>query len=344
MVPIIYAFSKPDKPVEPSELNFEFDKNPNPKLIKYGFNKISEDIDLVGLMSNSHYKVGLNFDFDRNDEQSFITKMGNLGAIHFDKNFAEFWEILMLFNLLDKNQIINTNHKETLNDIIDFYKNLTNSKKKWSFIDVNDKKSVATLIVYKYSEMDIDENVAIQFIIDDLPKILSIQKKDSTMILQFFGTQTQMSAELIYYLASYYNEAYLVKPMVTSELSDSKYLVLIGLNNIIKFPIPKHSKNVYLHSIGLKNLPNNMTTIIQCFNSKMMPRRYKKYYQIKSYLDTKVYEGADYQNFIKIQNENVDKWISMFTNLADIRKLTDNAVENSSNICSAFNKLASILA
>lgn len=342
MDPIIYAFAKPDKPMETSSLKFEFDNKPSPKLIKFGFNNIAEELDLLGLTSNPHYRAGLNFDFEREDEQSFVVRVESTWHVkNFNKTFAEFWEILTMFGLLENDQTISTSHKKEMENILDLYKKMSEGKKKWNIASAKDKR--VTLVVQKYSDADVDENATIQLLIDDLPKLLPIQSQGSSMVLQLFSTQTRTTAEIIYYLASYYNEAYLVKPTVISDLSDSKYLVLIGLNAVPKFAIPKHPKNVYLHTIGLKELPENYGTMIQCFNSEVMPKKYQKYYQIKSYLDTKVYEGATYQDLINKQNQNTEKWISIFGDLSNIKSVIDAAVQKSSDRCSVYKKLANIL-
>lgn len=338
----IYAFTKPDKQIESSDLKFEFDDKPSPKLIKYGFNNMAEELDLLNLMSNPHYRAGLNFDFERQDDLSLTIKAETeLDAKNFNQTFAEFWEILIMFGMLNNDQNISTNNKEEMQNVIDLYKKISKSKNKLNIVNVNDKK--ATLVIQKYSDTDIDENAAIQFILNDLVQLLQTQAKNANMVLQLFSTQTQTMAEIIYYLTSFYNEAYFVKPTVISDLSNSKYLVLIGLNSVPKLIIPKHPKNVYLHSIGLKGLPNNFTTVIQCFNSEIIPRKYRKYHLIKSYLDTQVYEGATYQDFINQQNENTNKWLTIFRDLTNIEKITDNAVKKSDEQCNVYNKLAHIL-
>lgn len=338
----IYSFGKPDKPIESTELNFEFDDNPAPKLIKYGFNNITEELDLTDLMTNPHYKAGLSFDFERKDDLSFTTLVEtDFNIKNFNQTFAEFWEILTMFNLLNNDQNILTSNKKEVQNIIDLYKKMSKDKNKLVIAKDNDNK--ISLIIQKYSNINIDENAAIQFIINDLPLLLQSQTTNGNMILQLFNTQTQAMAEIIYYLTNFYNEAYLIKPTVIPDLSNSKYLVLIGLNDNPKFIIPKHPKNVYLHSIGLKTLPNNFTTVIQCFNSDIMPRKYRKYHQIKSYLDTKVYEGATYQDFIIKQNENSKKWLEIFKDLSGISKVTDDTIQKSSKRCSVYNKLANVL-
>ena len=69
--PIIYKFPKrTNKGIKLFPSDFIFDTNPNPKLIKYGFNQTVDKLDLAPLTNNSYYKNGLKFNFDRNDALS----------------------------------------------------------------------------------------------------------------------------------------------------------------------------------------------------------------------------------------------------------------------------------
>ena len=332
MEPIIYTLGKPDRIIDNSELHFSFEETPSPKLIKYGFNNINETLNLGLITSNSFYKTGLLFDFDRDDKDSFYAK----ASIHFknknfDLTFAEFWEIIALFSLFNTNQTIVTTHGDTIADIIAAYQKIYSNKAKLA-VASGKSANKATLVIHKFSEIDIDENAVIQLIINDLPHLLDIQVKGASMILQLFGSQTQTTAEIIHYLSTLYDEAYLIKPTVTSDLSDSKYLVLIGLSDKARLTVPKHAKDLYLNSIGIVT-PNDLVATIQCFNSIVIPKKYRKYNQIKSYLDTKVYEGITYQEMIRAQNENTDKWLETFTDMTKMKSLVDDAIKRSSTRC-----------
>lgn len=319
-----------------------FDTNPSPKLIKYGFNNMIDQLDLMAITSISYYRAGLNFDFARTGKDSIATKFSKIfGTKNVDQSFAEFWEIISLFNLFNTNVDIQTSHPDTITDIINAYTLISKSKNKINLIN---KKGKASLIIHKFSDVDIDENAAIQFIINDLPNLLSNQTVSANMVLQIFGTLTQTMAELIYYLSSLYEESYLIKPSVISEIFDSKYLVLLRLKNQTKFQLPKHSSDVYLASIGI-NIPDDVVTTIQCMNAETMPSKYKKYYEIKSYLDSKVYEGATYQEMLERHDEYGEKWIETYTDLtkpieilANILKKTDAKCMRRSSLINLLNK------
>ena len=348
MEPIIYALPKSDQDINPSELNIYFDTYPSPKLIKYGFNNIGDQLNMVALTSVPYYKAGLEFDFNRQDNNSISVKATKFfNNKNFDQTFAEFWEIFTLFNLLEQGQtIFSPRNSATIKNVTDSYQKLSKNKANNNiFYDIltTAQKTKASLVVHKYSDIDIDENAAVQFIINDLQNLLNSQKNGSNMVLQFFNLQTQISAEIIFLLSMLYVDAYLIKPTIVSDLFDTKYLVLMNLKHTFNLVIPKHPNDVYIASLGLKQIPNQYDTVIQCMNSDIMPKKYKRYNLIKSYLDTKVYEGATYQEFIKSQNENTQKWLETFGDLSKSKSLIDESLKKTEARCDNHSKLIAML-
>lgn len=344
MEPIIYTLPKSDREIKIVESEFYFDSYPSPKLIKYGFSHLNNQLDLKTLFSTPYYKVGQNFDFERTDENSLSFQIAQqFGIKKFDLNFAKIWELLVLFPLLDKNQTISVSNDTdvvTVEEIIKMYKKIKTATNKYT---VTKNSTSASLIIYKYSDIDIEENAAIHFIIKSLPKLLSSQTTGSNMIIQLFDLQTKTTAELIYYLSSIYNEAYLLKPTVIFDLSDEKYLVLIGLKKPTVFKFPKNDANLFLYSLGLDNIPDDIVTIIQCMNAHLMPKKYNKYKQIKEYLNIKVYEGATYQDMIKSQNTYTKKWLETFLDITHINSVLDTSLSKTQKKCTDFPQLSTLL-
>ena len=180
MEPIIYILPKIDQKNKPVESDFHFDKYPSPKLMKYGFNNIDDQIDLIHLTSVPQYKAGLEIDFDRIDgvDKKYLTKFPK----NIDTTFAEFWEILNLFSLLTTEKTIYTSHADTTKEILNTFQNITGKSIKHSII--SGKKTKATLIINKISDIEIDENAATELIINILSELLEIQNTGSNMILQ----------------------------------------------------------------------------------------------------------------------------------------------------------------
>lgn len=350
MEPIIYIFPRQDKIIKINESDLHFDIYPSPKLIKYGFNDVNEKLNMVELTSVPYYRAGLDFDFERTDENSFnknAQEIFKIKNINYNLDFAEYWEIFVIFGFLKNNQTILTNDKKSIQDLVTCYINKFDSKSNYTIEDLEKQsksKRMATLLVKKYSNADIDENASIQLVVNDLSNLVKSQAIGANMVLQLFNLQTQTSVEIIYYISSLYNEAYLMKPIVTSDLSDSKYLVLLGLKNIDPdslniFSKKKLNTKLYLTSIGLKHLPDDMSTTIQCVNSQIIPKKYKKYNLIKTYLDTKVYEGATYQDMISSQNKLIKMWFDIFTNPDNLKNIMDESLKRGTAKCPTSEEL-----
>lgn len=350
MEPIIYFLPKIAEIIKPSESEIHFDKYPSPKLMKYGFNNIDEQLDLLSLTSIPQYRVGLEVDFNSDRIADIASSMDNSMDNSIDKKilskfpkkinttFAEFWEILNLFNLITSDKIIYTSNPNIIKEVIDTFHNIMGKNIQHS---ITDGKKKATLVINKISDIEIDENAAIQLITNDLSKLLQIQDVGANMILQLFGTQTQTTVELIYFLSSLYTDSFIIKPVATSYLTDIKYLVLTGLKDISTISFPKHSKEMFLTTMNI-NVPDIFSNAIQCINSYLIPKKYKLYLKIKSYLDTKVYEGATYQELLNSQNENLGKWFLLFSNVAPNDQLIESAIKKTTDQCSSFSKLTSL--
>ncbi|AGD92433.1 putative FtsJ-like methyltransferase [Megavirus lba] len=342
MNPIIFMVPAIDL-IQIDDSNLIYDFQPSPKLIKYGFNNINEQLDIMSLTSNPYYRVGLNFDFERNDDQS-ITKIGSkfFNYDKFDKTYAELWEIISNFKLLDNNKSISTSHTETITNIATNYQKLRANNKKYDIVDIESDKKV-DLIIDKISDVDIDENAVVQYILLKLHKYLEKQSIGSSMVLEMFGTQTQVTIELIYYLSSLYTQAYIIRPIISSDFSDEKYLVLINLREKNIFPKIISSDDTYIVSLNVPKIPTSLTSIVQCINSYIMPKKYNRYKIIKNYLDTKVYEGATYQDMINAQNKNTQNWMDIYTNIDRTNKILDENIEYTSKNCSIESNLNNYL-
>ncbi|AAV50652.1 putative FtsJ-like methyltransferase [Acanthamoeba castellanii mimivirus] len=343
MKPIIFSLPRVinnesiPPPINKSKIYF--DDNPSPKLIKYGFNNISEKMDLNILTSDSHYKAGLNIDFTRDDKNSFVSKTAEIFGNQYDPAFYQAWEILNIFDLINKSESIYTNIPETLLEVTNSHKKLFKTNKQYNITNDINKAINIQLIYSRYSDIDIDENALIQLIYNDLSSLFQMQIQGSNMILQLFNVQTQVTVQLIYLLSSYYTEAYLYKPESSSDLSDNKYLILIGLRNKSTIDLPKFPSNRYLLSLGVNDIPNNFTSVIQCMNSFVMPNKYETYLKIINYLNTKVYEGATYQDLIKEQNKFTLDWINIFTEPDKIKTILDDSINFVDKNCANSSKL-----
>jgi hypothetical protein len=342
MEPIIYKIPKSDT-LNLSDLKYTYDSNPSPKLIKYGYNVISNKIDYPSIIKNPYHKVGLNYDFDRTDDKSIrMMAQKKLGVKSFTRFFGELWEIVLLFKLLSKSSTIYVGSDiDTVKSIISTYSSIYKSTHNYQ-ID-NNLSSKSDLVIEKYSDIDLDEDAVVQTIFKKIPDLLSVQKIGSTMVLQIFNIQTHITCQLIYLLSSLYQDSYIIKPNISSILSDSKYLVLQGLLSHpknINYPI--YSINYsYLYLINII-VPEEFDIIIQCLNSDIIPKKFNRFLLIESYLKTKVYEGATYDELIECQNNNTIQWLNTFGMDNNTEAVINNAIEKSSKTCVSYVTLSKL--
>lgn len=335
---IVYKFP-PIKGYSKEKLfEIAYDTTKAPKLIKYGFNQIADSLDLLSLTTDDHYRAGLNFDFERSDAKG----VKNIGSKSFDKTFdmtfAEFWEIFITFDLLSTEQSIQTSHPDIITNLINAYNKLVKKTKS----SVSNSKKNNTLVIYKFSDVELDENVLVQLLLSKLSELMQYQIKGSSMILQLYSLQTEIMIEIIHFLVLSYTDVYLYRPNITSNLSNNCYIICTNLNQIIDLPKMKFTDDtniVKLFSNSIKT-DQQITTIIQCYNSETVPENIIIYNKIKKYLDSKVYEGLTYQEMIDKQNENTDKWISKYvTNIDKLSKLLTEALNKTSDKCNYVDKL-----
>lgn len=320
-------FQIPQSKHKLKEITITYDSIKPSKLIKYGFNHEVDNLNLVELTLDSHYTAGLNFNFERKPVYP-----------DFSLTHAEFWEILVTFDLMAPNQSIRTSHPDVIEDLIKTYGELVTKLTK---VTVNKSKK-SNLVLHKYSDVELEEVTALQLILSDLPDILSSQSKGSTMVMQLFSLQTNPMVEFVYYLSTHYETVYLFRPNVTSNLSCGSYLICTNLLDTISLPKVEIPQDMYVSSLSLQISPE-FTTCIQCFNSEIIPQKIVTYNKIKAYLDSKVYEGATYQEMVMAQDENVSKWnVKYVDKLKDLPKTLTSGLERTQKKCDFTSKLESL--
>ena len=332
METVVYKFPSIKKQLAEKSIDVVYDYEKPAKLIKYGFNHAADELNIVELTSDSHYRAGLNYDFETINNKDFFPTLTH----------AEFWEILLSFELLSSDQTIKTSHPEILEDIIERYGKLV---KKLTKVTINKSKKNNNLVIYKYSDVEIDESVSAQLILKDLSDIVLAQSTGSNMAIQLASLHTEVMIDLVYYLSTQYEMLYLFRPNITSNLSCSSYLICTNLLKVINLPEIEQSSDKFVIKLLDRSvkIPPEFTTCIQCFNSEIIPQKIVTFNKIKTYLDSKVYEGATYQEMIVRQNENIKEWIDKYiNNIKDIPKSLSKGLDRTSQKCDYIGKLNSL--
>jgi len=106
----------------------------------------------------------------------------------------------------------------------------------------------------------------------------------------------------------------------------------------ISVDFPKTPPDSFVHHIIKEEVPSGLTTIIQCFNSEIIPLRIETYFKIKTYLDGKVYEGATYQEMKESQDKNSNEWCDKFSkiNQDQMEKILESSIKKTDSNCNHF--------
>jgi hypothetical protein len=333
--PLIYTSAVSKEPLVLDQTKIKFSPNPNPQLIKYGFNNLLHTLDTVSVISNPYWIYGLSTNFSEDFETTQQIKK-TFGIKHFDRITAIMWELLNLFGLVNQTTTLATSANSDIGS--NQTTSLTHMFKKQFDLNLKFSSSNSDIFfVLVSANTDLEENAALLMVIKELAS--TKHKRGSNIILQLFSTQTSASAELITYLSSLFDATYLVKPVSSNDLIDSKYIVFINAKTDFQFPSVKIPGKTFIQSFGIKSIPMDITNMIQCSNSLLIPAKYHTYNKIQAYLKTEVYEGATYVELKNAQIANVEQWIKTFSDKDLIQKAFDDGVKLTDKRCTRYANL-----
>lgn len=281
----------------------EYSANHAPKLIKYGYTFSEYKMNFGTLTENKNYENGLYI-----TEDVVKKEFPNTTNI-----VIKITEILNLFGLIKSGQNVYSG------DIV--IPNMKNSNtKSYDLVIQNYNDAIINLI---------EENSILLMLCRDLSNLLKMQNKGSSMIIQFTDMKTLPTVQLVAFLSSIYTEAYLLKPISSSELSSERFLVLIDLKDKVK--VPEIVTQDFIVNLTTNDIPDTVGNVIQCFNSEIMRLAISTYDKIKKYLDQQVSEGALYQEMMEKRKEFVDILrIRMTENQSEY---LDNLIKKSDDMC-----------
>lgn len=321
MQPLIYDITpKTSQSIQSVQtIKITYDSVPAAKLIKYGFNPLFASINLDDITMGQYFNAVLEFDYDPQSSDNFVDHLKEkIKVPKLNLAVIELLEIIILFGLTKSNPTISLlnskSNQDILIDAINAYANkkIAKSTTKSASVII-DQLNVNSLM---YLRNCVDEQTIIQEIMTRINDWVSMQTSESTIIVQLCDIKTQTLVEVLYYLSLHYGNAYIYKPLIVSSIADTVYLILqnplaekIKLDEINKTDIG--TSNEYITSISV--VPSSDFELnIQCMNSILMTKKFNYYRQIKSYMNIKVFEGIEYQQFKQQQRINADNWISIF--------------------------------
>jgi hypothetical protein len=317
-----YTFPKP------KDMEIIYQVEQPRQLFFLGGMKKKKDHKIASYLQDEHYHGSLNINYiSRLDYSLPAIAKGSLGVI--DRPTAILWEIMSVFNLFTSLKKISSNKPELIKKTEKIYQHIFSDKTKRNYVETN-----AELVIFLTSEIEVDEIVAAQIILNELPGYFDKISVDGTLVLQIFGIKTRIMFDLVYLLTSFFQSAYLIKPETVSNIYQESYIVLSGLVKKSSLNFNLNTTGGYPYSLHLE--PNNLfKSVIQCMNNELLGFETKQESVTRNYLQQKIYEGNTDQDYIEAQANNARLWTATFSNPDLIKKVLDDQLSTSTSLCAS---------
>jgi 23S rRNA U2552 (ribose-2'-O)-methylase RlmE/FtsJ len=202
-----------------------------------------------------------------NENIIYLTKnyLNDITESEIDFTFYKMWEILHLFDILNKNEsiiaVFSNNSNGILQAIINYKKYFKLDSSKDKIFNISDEEvlvsskiiknhkgkhditSLNTIISFKkefdkskkkanliiadcgYETYTTLEPEMYNIIISEIIIALKVQEKDGHFILKVFETFTMPTVKLIYFVSSFYKSFYIYKPYYSRPILSEKYII-----------------------------------------------------------------------------------------------------------------------
>lgn len=244
------------------------------------------------------------------------------------EDFYVFYELCNLFNLIEKNFIVSV-ISPVSNDIIAGIKQFKNVDINVVYFDddvhiknndvIEQKKLLKSdLIIINSNKNDIQINLREQETINyNLKRIMHALlslNKNGNLVCKFYETFTLINLKLIYFLTSIFDKVYLSKPLSSSQIDVSKYIVCLSYNgkNIEKVAnviLDSLDKNIY--DIFINDKIDNIDEFVN-FNISIGNLQYQILNEIIDYIKSKIFSGDVYYRKRDEQIEATKLWLDKY--------------------------------
>jgi hypothetical protein len=288
-----------------------------------------------------------------NYEEDIVASSGKYLKIdNVDVQKIILWELLYIYNIYGSNCITS----EDIEDVISMFGEKIGKKgiklySKEKEIEKLKLNSCDAIILFNKNIND--EPNSINDIINNIIKILSYQSDGGTSVLQISDTFTYNTLNLIYILASFFEECYVYKPFTSKPYETDKYLILS------KFKTNKNQKDIVSQlekSIAPKNefhiclfpnltLSNDFINTFKYINTKIVNTQQIYINDIITFIKGNDYFGDDYHKYKTYQLNFTKWWIMTFyppsvniynKNKEELGTLFKSAYEKNKLECSKF--------
>lgn len=325
----LFVYKLPKTNYENIDADITFSASPNLPLISLGFHNFINRTEttfktIISQIesSNDFYNIVLPYDSNTaNYDDNIINKTKEFLKVDVDNNLLIIWEILFLFDLINKKEIscLSLENEDFNIGVKQYITKLTDIKKqKINSIKLKDKsKSNADLIVCNFSHDEEYKNYII--LLQQLLISQKYQNSKGSLVIKLSGTYTLQTLKLIYILISFYEESYIYKPLLSKASNSDKYLICKNFkskNDKLIYNIEKiivSYKDKYIFDIFLSLiLPREFINSFKFINIKIA-----NYFQIILndiiiYIKENNYFGDKYHSYKKKQIENSIFWINNF--------------------------------
>lgn len=236
--------------------------------------------------------------------------------------FFQIWEILIIFNVLNKNANIHIDsiYKNEIQQSIDNFKlKITNKTK----ITYNPKScNLAIICIDNYITLLDQEQTSYIDLMEKLVNTLNILDNNGTLILKLNDTFTIPMLKMIQLCKCIFDNVYIYKPYYVRATDSDKYLICINFEekiyNNIKKKLEKSVKEMRQNDKFVVDFMSDIKVskklikMIAYVNGILSGIQHKTKNKIMNYIKSDDYFGDEYQEAAKHQNNCVEYFLSNF--------------------------------
>lgn len=176
---------------------------------------------------------------------------------------------------------------------------------------------------FDWDDENIQEQESFKLILSQIITALKIQSKNGTFICKFYETFTGIASKIISILASFYNEIYLVKPLMSRASNSEKYAVCLGfkdpkdkekriakLDNVLD-KMNKTKKNI-VDFFPEFSIDEDTKTMLISSNVEIANKQFIAINNMITFINNQNYRGDEYNNRRNMQIDATKYWLSAF--------------------------------
>lgn len=294
-------------------------------------------------------------------KKDLVNEMNRLTKENIDNNdFYKFWEILSLFDLLDKGAKTVANLGNMSDNVLGCMQAILNfriilNETKDSFIspntDIKDRRSknkltnVDLLIVDyddKYPYRNLLEQDSFQIIVEQLLDGLPKLNKNGSLIIKIDEMYTKTTNKLICLLNACFSEGFIIKPLTSNFELSERFIVLKNLTSSDKclkiLNSLKIKKNYIVDFCPDYELDEEYVNTIRKLNTDISNRQLMHVNQIVEFINAENYYGLSYEKFRNQQIESTKFWLNRYINEKDPKKHIEFLRKNCKDIIKIYNE------